>query len=151
MGLLVQSNHGVLSDLTVCGRRIGPALAQRLETRKADQGSLLAVLATDLPLDARQLGRVAQRISVGLARMGSYVGHGSGEVFLAFSTANPFQVQAENAVRPVSAFHEEKLDGPFRAAAECAEEAVLNSLLTARTVVGWQGHRAVALTDLWRP
>ena len=151
MGLLVQSNHGVLSDLTVCGRRIGPALAQRLETRKADQGSILAVLATDLPLEARQLGRVAQRISVGLARMGSYVGHGSGEVFLAFSTANPFQVQAENAVRPVSAFHEEKLDGPFRAAAECAEEAVLNSLLTARTVVGWQGHRAVALTDLWRP
>ena len=65
MGLLVQSNHGVLSDLTVCGRRIGPALAQRLETRKADQGSILAVLATDLPLDARQLGRVAQRISVG--------------------------------------------------------------------------------------
>jgi D-aminopeptidase len=88
MGLLVQSNHGVLSDLTVCGRRIGPALAQRLETRKADQGSILAVLATDLPWTPGNWagGPAHQR---GPGRMGSYVGHGSGEVFLAFSTANP--------------------------------------------------------------
>lgn len=151
LGVLVQSNHGVLRDLTVSGRNIGAALAGRLETRASDQGSIIAVLATDLPLDARQLGRVARRISVGLARLGSYVGHGSGEVFLAFSTANPFEVGAENAVRMVSAFHEEKLDLPFRAAAECAEEAVLNSLLTAHTVTGYQGGRAVALTELWKP
>lgn len=151
LGLLVQSNHGILSDLTIGGARIGEELARKLETRKADQGSIMAVLATDLPLDARQLGRVAKRVSVGLARLGSYVGHGSGEVFLAFSTANSFPVESGAAVRPTLAFHEEKMDVPFRAAAECAEEAVLNSLLAARTVTGYQGHTAVALTDLWTP
>lgn len=151
LGVLVQSNHGVLSDLTVNGVNIGADLDKEIETRKADQGSIIAVLATDLPLDARQLTRVARRISVGLARLGSFVGHGSGEVFLAFSTANPFEVRAENAVRMVAAFHEERLDLPFRAAAECAEEAVLNSLLTARPVVGWEGRRVWALTELWKP
>lgn len=151
LGILVQSNHGVLSDLTVNGVNIGADLAKKVESRKADQGSIIAVLATDLPLDARQLTRVARRVSVGLARLGSYVGHGSGEVFLAFSTANPFEVGAEAAVRMVTAFHEERLDLPFRAAAECAEEAVLNSMLTARTVVGYGGSKVWALTDLWRP
>lgn len=151
VGILVQSNHGVLSDLTVLGAHIGPKLAREVETRTADQGSIIAVVATDLPLDARQLGRVARRVSVGLARLGSYVGHGSGEVFLAFSTANPFVSAAPEAVRTVTAFHEEKLDPVFRAAAECAEEAVLNSMLTARSVTGWQGRKVWALTDLWQP
>lgn len=109
------------------------------------------MLATDLPLDARQLARVARRVSVGLARLGSHIGHGSGEVFVAFSTANPFDFRAENAVRMTTAFHEELLDLPFRAAAECAEEAVLNSMLTAHTVTGWQGNTVYALPELWRP
>ena len=151
IGILVQSNHGVLSDLTVSGVNIGAGLARTLETRAADQGSIIAVLATDLPLDARQLARVARRVSVGLARLGSHIGHGSGEVFVAFSTANPFDFRAENAVRMTTAFHEELLDLPFRAAAECAEEAVLNSMLTAHTVTGWQGNTVYALPELWRP
>lgn len=151
MGVLVQSNHGILKDLTVGGRNIGAALDEQLKSRRADQGSIIAVLATDLPLDARQLGRVARRVSVGLARLGSYIGHGSGEVFLAFSTANSFDVRAENAIRMNRAFHEERIDVPFRAAAECAEEAVLNSMLTARTTTGYQGRTATALLDLWRP
>ena len=151
LGVMVQSNHGVLRDLTVGGVNIGAALDRQLETRKADQGSVIAVLATDLPLDARQLGRVAQRVSVGLARLGSFVGHGSGEVFLAFSTANPFDYRDRGALRSIDAFHEERMDLPFRAAAECAEEAVLNSLLTAKTTVGWQDHKITALLDLWRP
>ena len=151
LGVLVQSNHGVLKDLTIRGEQIGLELDKLVETRKADQGSIIAVLATDLPLDARQLGRVAKRVSVGLARLGSYIGHGSGEVFLAFSTANPFDPRTQNAVRMTSAFHEEHLDLPFRAAAECAEEAVLNSLLTAHTTIGYQSHKVWSLLDLWKP
>ena len=150
LGALVQTNHGVLRDLTVGGNNIGAQLAAKLESRPLDQGSVMVVLATDLPLDARQLSRVAKRAAVGLARLGSYIGHGSGDVFLAFSTADPFEVGAENAVRMVAAFHEEKLDGPFRAAAECVEEAVLNSLLTARTTVGYQGRTAYGLTEVWQ-
>lgn len=151
LGVLVQTNHGILKDLTVGGVHIGADLAQKLETRAADQGSVIVVIATDLPLDARQLGRVAKRASVGLARLGSYIGHGSGEVFLAFSTANPFDPRREEAVRTVTAFHEEQMDLPFRAVAECTEEAVLNSMLTAKTTTGWQGHTITALTDLWKP
>ena len=151
LGVLVQANHGVLDDLTVCGQRIGPALARRVEAAQADQGSCIAVLATDLPLDARQLGRVARRLPVGLARLGSHIGHGSGEVFLAFSTANPYDPGQAAPVRQITAFREDSLDLPFRAAAECAEEAVLNCLLAARTVTGFRGRTVYALTDLWAP
>lgn len=151
LGALVLANHGSMKDLTICGDRIGPRLDQAKAAKESDVGSCIVILATDLPLDSRQLGRVAKRASVGLARLGSYIGHGSGEVFLAFSTANPFDPRAEAAIRQVSAFHEEKMDLPFRAAAECVEEAVLNCLFTARTCTGWDRKTVWSLLDLWTP
>ncbi len=150
LGVLAQTNHGCLSDLTVGGRLIGPVLAKQVQANEADKGSCICILATDLPLDSRQLGRVARRLSVGLARLGSYVGHGSGEVFLAFSTANPLSLE-KAATYPVTAFREEAIDPVFRAAAECAEEAVLNAMFAAHTVTGWQGKTIYSLSDLWRP
>lgn len=151
LGALVLANHGSMSDLTICGDHIGPRLDAAKAAKESDVGSCIVILATDLPLDSRQLGRVAKRASVGLARLGSYIGHGSGEVFLAFSTANPFDSREETAIRTVTAFHEEKMDLPFRAAAECVEEAILNCLFTAHTVTGWDGKTVWALTDLWKP
>lgn len=151
VGILMQTNHGCLKDLTVGGKHIGPILARELEAHEPDKGSCIAVLATDLPLDSRQLGRVARRISVGLARLGSYIGHGSGEVFLGFSTANPYLTEEKAAVYPTAAFREDDMDDVFRAAAECAEEAVLRSMLSAGTVTGWQGKTIYSLRDLWRP
>ena len=151
LGALVLANHGLLSDLTIGGVPVGRTLAARLEERPVDQGSCIVVLATDLPLDARQLGRTARRAAVGLARLGSHTGHGSGEIFLAFSTANPFNPLDRTAVRTVRAFHEDRMDLPFRAAAECAEEAVLRALLAGRTVTGFRGDKVWGLTDLWDP
>ncbi|MCI8650847.1 MAG: P1 family peptidase [Oscillospiraceae bacterium] len=151
LGALVLANHGSMKDLTVCGNHIGPQLDQAKAAKESDVGSCIIILATDLPLDSRQLGRVAKRASVGLARLGSYIGHGSGEVFLAFSTANPFDPREEPAVRQILSFHEEKMDLPFRAAAECVEEAVLNCLFTARTCTGWDKKTVYALLDLWNP
>ena len=151
LGVLAQTNHGCLSDLTVQGEHIGKELAALLDAREPDKGSCIVVIATDLPLDSRQLGRVAKRASVGLARLGSFIGHGSGEVFLAFSTANAWDSREEAALRQVTCFSEDKMDLPFRAVAECVEEAVLNSLLTAHTTTGWQGKTVSALTDLWVP
>lgn len=151
MGALVLANHGRMRDLTICGAPIGTRLEQAKAARESDVGSCIVLLATDLPLDSRQLGRVARRASVGLARLGSFVGQGSGEVFLAFSTANPFDSREKAATRQVTAFHEDKLDLAFRAAAECTEEAVLNCLFAAHTVTGWDGKTVYALTDLWRP
>lgn len=151
MGALVLANHGSMKDLTIGGTPIGPLLDEAKAARESDIGSCIILLATDLPLDSRQLGRVAKRASVGLARLGSFIGQGSGEVFLAFSTANPFNGRDETSTRTVTAFHEDKLDLPFRAAAECVEEAVLNCLFTARTCTGWDGKTVWALTDLWKP
>ena len=139
LGALVLANHGRLADLTIDGRRVGLEIAPEKAARESDVGSCIVILATDLPLDSRQLGRVARRASVGLARLGSFIGHGSGEVFLAFSTANAFDPREKAATRTVTAFHENKMDLPFRAAAECTEEAVLNCLYTAHTVTGWDG------------
>lgn len=151
LGALVLANHGRMRDLTICGRNIGGSLEQAKAAKESDVGSCIVLLATDLPLDSRQLGRVARRASVGLARLGSFIGQGSGEVFLAFSTANPFDSREKAAIRQVTAFHEDKLDVAFRAAAECTEEAILNCLLTAHTVTGYDGKTVYALTDLWRP
>ncbi len=150
LGALVLANHGRMRDLTVAGKNIGADLEQAKAARESDVGSCIVLLATDLPLCSRQLGRVARRSSVGLARLGSFIGQGSGEVFLAFSTANAFDSREKAATRQVTAFHEDKLDLAFRAAAECTEEAVQNSLLTARTVTGHDGKTVYALTDLWK-
>ncbi len=148
LGVLVQTNHGSLADLTIGGQNVGARLAQKLQQHKPDKGSCIIILATDLPLSSRQLSRVAKRCSVGLARLGSFVGHGSGEVFLAFSTANPYHVDDAQSVSAVRLFREDDLDLPFRAAAECTEEAVLRSMLASPTTVGWRGDKIFSLCEV---
>jgi D-aminopeptidase len=149
LGVLVLTNHGRLSDLTVNRKLIGPDLADKLMQYAPDKGSCIIIAATDLPLDSRQLGRVLRRASVGLARLGSYIGEGSGEVFLGFSTANAFDPRETRSIRTGQIFSDNDLDLPFRAIAECTEEAVLNSLLTANTVVGHTGKQIFGLKDLY--
>lgn len=148
IGLLTQTNHGRLVDLRIDGNPIGQELAKTIDPSAPDKGSVIAILATDLPLNGRQLSRVAARVSVGLSRLGSNIAHGSGDIFIAFSTANPYDPRETAAVRDTRAFQEELLDGPFRAAAECAEEAVLNSMLTATETTGHTGYTAKSLRDL---
>jgi len=150
MGVLVLTNHGSMADLTICGQPVGRELMEKLNRQapEPDKGSCIVVAATDLPLDARQLGRTAKRASVGLARLGSYIGQGSGEIFMAFSTANAFDPRQSAGVREGQLFHEDKLDLPFRAIAECTEEAVLNSMLCSGAMTGWTGRKVEGLTDL---
>ena len=151
LGVLLLTNHGNLSDFTIDGKNIGKELAEQLNKREPDKGSCIAIIATDLPLDSRQLKRVATRASVGLARLGSFIGHGSGEVFVAFSTANAWDSRTKTALRQGAFFSEDKMDLPFRAVAECTEEAVLNSMLTAETTTSRLGKTIFSLTDLWTP
>jgi D-aminopeptidase len=151
LGVLALTNHGSLSDLTIAGEHIGPALAEKLNAKHTpDVGSCILIMATDLPLDSRQLGRVLRRGSVGLARLGSFIGHGSGEVFVGFTTANVWDSQSTSALRPTVSFAENKMDLPFRAMAECAEEAVLNAMSSAHTVTGYTGRTVYALTEVWK-
>ncbi len=151
LGMLVLSNHGLLPDLRVAGRDVGGELAAKLGAQSAlERGSCISIIATDLPLSSRQLGRLCRRVGVGLARLGSYLGHGSGEIAIAFSTANPVPNEAAADYRECRYLNENRLDRVFRAVAECAEESVLNSMLAARRTVGFMGRTRESLAD-WLP
>ena len=132
LGVLVQSNHGKLEDLTVDGIRLGAGLAVRnLGDTPVDQGSIMMVVATDLPCSTRQLKRIIKRCSVGLARLGSFVGHGSGEIMIGFSTARRIPYAPNQDVLECQEISERRMDLCFRAVAEATEEAVLNSMVCA--------------------
>ena len=104
------------------------------------------VVATDLPVTSRQLGRIIRRCAVGLARLGSYTGHGSGEVMVGFSTANRMP-EVDCGMCHFRCIHEEQIDKAFRAAAEATEEAVLNAMLNADTVTGYSGKTRRSLKE----
>lgn len=149
LGLLALTNHGRLEDLTIDGKRVGSAAANSIGGDTPERGSAILVIATDLPVNARQLRRILRRAPVGLARLGSYTGHGSGEILLGFTTANHVPFEEGPAVRTERVLREDLLDIAFRAAAECAEEAVLNSMFCADTTTGCKGDVIVSLRDLW--
>ncbi len=105
------------------------------------------VIATDAPLNERQLGRVSKRAAMALGRVGSYGGNGSGDVAIAFSTANriPHYSKTDAVVQPV--FLDDKIDDVFEAAVEAVEEAIISSLYHAKTVTGIRGNKRYGLLD----
>ena len=137
IGVLVLTNHGSLRDLTVSGQNIGADIERRIHEDTPDEGSCIMIVGTDLPVTSRQLGRIIRRCSVGLARLGSYIGHGSGEVMVGFSTAN--RIPENGGCLNLRCIHESHMDDAFRAVAEATEEAVLRSMLQAKTVTGYSG------------
>ena len=151
VGVLVQTNHGRLADFTLLTGPEREQLLHRYDGAAPDKGSCIMVLATDLPLSDRQLRRVLRRCPVGLIRLGSFIGHGSGEIAIGFSTGNQFDLNNHAAIQTVHQLDERQIDQVFRAAAEATEEAVLDSMLTAETVTGWKGHTKEALLPLVRP
>ena len=147
IGVLVQSNHGSLKDLTVAGRPAGQIIDAALNCSAPDKGSIISVMATDIPLSSRQIGRVIRRMSVGLARLGSFIGHGSGEVMIGFTTANRVPHAPEAGIANFQAVCESGIDPLFRAVAEAEEEAVLNSMITAGRVTGCDGTTRRSLSE----
>ena len=147
MGALVLANQGRPEALTLAGVRVGAVLQQRLaalspsaEESGPERGSIIMLLATDAPLDARQLQRVARRAGAGLARTGSDYGHGSGDIALAFSTAYRIPQHASERLPIPRLLHESALDLLFQSAAEATEQAIVNALFAATTVTGRDGH-----------
>ena len=155
LGVLVLANQGRPDALTVDGRRVGPALQAMVRQRLAvaepvqpERGSIIMLLATDAPLDARQLRRLARRAGAGLARTGSDFGHGSGDIALAFSTAYRIPQNEAEPMPALPMLHESALDLLFQAAAEATEQAILHALFAATSVTGRDGHRRLALRHL---
>jgi D-aminopeptidase len=155
LGALVLANFGRIDQLILSGRRVGKTLATRIAGRRAEaeRGSIIVVLATDAPVDARQLKRVAMRSAAGIARIGGNFGHGSGDIAIAFSTAHRIEDGAEPAIATRPLLAEPLLDPFFDATAEATEQAIVDALFSATTVTGRDGHTRYSLLDVapdWR-
>ena len=162
IGVLVNANHGRKPELTVAGVPVGRLYDRETSAEGTSaldrgdtwttagagsaEGSIIVIIGTDAPLDARQLTRLAKRAALGLARTGSTARHGSGDFMLAFSTGNVIPHYPKEAVFTMSHLSDAHINPILAATVEAAEEAILNALTTATTVVGRDGHRVEAIS-----
>ncbi len=144
VGVLVNANMGRRPELTVDGVPVGREITDLMPNLAGD-GSIIIVIATDAPLDHLKLRRLASKAALGLARTGSASHHGSGDIFLAFSTGNRVPHYPKEAVYTLRVVADAHLDPIFEAAEEATEEAILNALTMATTTVGRDGNTAYAL------
>ncbi|WP_457091374.1 DmpA family aminopeptidase [Microvirga sp. P5_D2] len=147
LGVLVLSNFGRLGDLRLPdGRVIAPPLTTA-DAKAPEKGSIIMIAATDIPLSDRQLKRVIRRSGAGLARLGSFWGHGSGDIALGFTTANMISHDEGTALNDLRILNENRIDLLFEAMADATQEAVLDSLVAAGPMTGRAGHHLPAFRD----
>lgn len=149
VGVLLQCNHGGRSQLRIAGVPVGKEITQGTVWASAGQperdlGSIIVVVATDAPLLPHQLKRIAKRVTLGLGRNGAIAGNGSGDIFIAFSTANPGAFNYSKIEHPAMMANDQ-LDPLFEATVQAVEEAEVNAMVAAKTMVGRDGHKAIAL------
>jgi D-aminopeptidase len=150
VGVLVQANFGRRSQLRIAGAPVGTEITEnqiayesspRFDT---DVGSIIIVVATDAPLLAHQLKRLARRASLGVARTGSSSGNGSGDIFVAFSTANSGAATA--GVAQLTMLSNDRMDNIFEATVQATEEAIINAIVAAETMTGIDNHKVFAIS-----
>lgn len=160
VGVLVQCNYGRRPNLRIAGIPVGMEIPEHpayeaednaflasppwLRDRTSDVGSIIIVVATDAPLLPHQLKRIARRAALGLGRNGSISGNGSGDIFIAFSTANPNAFSTMPSAN-VSMLSNERIDPLFEATVEATEEAIINAMIAAETMTGINNHTVIAL------
>jgi D-aminopeptidase len=150
VGVLVQANYGLRDGLRIAGVPVGEHLRNdriysEPDPAAGDTGSIIIVVATDAPLLPHQLKRIAKRAGMGLARMGSHAGNGSGDIFVAFSTANAAAL-AGKPVNQAEFIGNDSIDDLFAATVQATEEAIVNAIVAARDMQGTQGHYAKAIS-----
>ncbi len=143
LGVLVQCNCGRRTQLRIAGVPVGAEI-EKQSPREQERGSIIIVIATDAPLLPHQLKRLARRATMGLARNGSTSGNGSGDIFLAFTTANPGAAGATN-VSQLAVLPNERMNPLFEAVVQATEEAIVNAMFAAETMVGINGYKVEAL------
>jgi D-aminopeptidase len=143
IGVLVQANFGRRAQLMIAGMPVGKEIPGQVYKR--ENGSCIAVVATDAPLLPHQLKRLARRVSLGVARTGTVSGNGSGDLFIAFSTANPEASNPDKLTRSVETVPNDRLDSVFEAVVQATEEAVVNALVDNQSMTGRDDHRVEAL------
>jgi D-aminopeptidase len=150
VGVLVQSNFGRRSQLQVAGIPVGREWPEDAPYTQEygpvnELGSIIVVVATDAPLLPTQLKRIAARSAMGIARTGGTAGNGSGDIFIAFSTANAPAANADRGLQQVSFVPNDQLDGLFEATVLAVEESIVNAMVAARTMTGIDGNKLVAV------
>jgi L-aminopeptidase/D-esterase-like protein len=148
VGVLVQANFGRRPQLVLAGVPVGKELEAPVipdATPRQEQGSIIVVVATDAPLLPHQLRRLARRAALGLGRTGGAAGNGSGDIMLAFSTANPGAPDTEAEVVPVEMLPNSRITTLFDATIFATEEAIVNALCAGETISGLEGRRVEAL------
>ena len=143
VGVLVQCNYGERSQLRIAGVPVGREITEGT-FRWSDTGSIIVVVATDAPLIPTQLKRVARKVSLGLGRDGSYSGDGSGDIFIAFSTANP-GAAGSKGLHQLTMMPNDALDPIFLATVQATEEAVINAMVAAKTMKGVDDREVIGL------
>jgi D-aminopeptidase len=143
VGVLVQCNYGWRSQLRIAGVPVGREIPDHT-VRDNDVGSIIVVVATDAPLIPTQLKRIVRRVSLGLGRDGSFSGDGSGDIFIAFSTANPGAASSKG-IRQLTMLPNESLNPLFLATVQATEEAVINAMVAAETMKGINDFEVIAL------
>jgi L-aminopeptidase/D-esterase-like protein len=149
VGVLVQCNYGSRPNLRVAGVPVGKEIPEDRAYASStfdelDRGSIIVVVATDAPLLAHQLKRLARRVTLGLGRDGSISGNGSGDIFIAFSTANSGAAFADHVV-DLKMLPNEKIEPIFAATVQATEEAIINAMVAAETMTGIENHKVIAL------
>jgi L-aminopeptidase/D-esterase-like protein len=153
VGVLVQANFGRKKSLTIAGVPVGRELIDTLNNelkvppqsfRKEGDGSIIVVVATDAPLLPHQLKRIASRVPLGIGNTGGYGTNSSGDIFIAFSTANPEAFQRNDFTR-VDVLPNDLIDPLFEATVQSVEEAIINAMIAAETMEGINGNKSYAL------
>jgi L-aminopeptidase/D-esterase-like protein len=143
VGVLAQCNHGGRQQLRIAGVPVGLEMTDEALQRD-DVGSIIVVVATDAPLLPHQLKRLARRVSMGLARNGSTSGNGSGDIFIAFSTANP-EAAKPAGVAKLEMLPNDLMNPLFAATIQATEEAIINAMIAAETMTGFDNHKVIAI------
>jgi D-aminopeptidase len=144
VGVFVQSNFGARKQMTILGVPIGQHILHD-QLRGKDQGSIIAIVATDAPLLPHQLKRLARRVPMGMARTGTVGNNSSGDIFLAFSTANENSLGSGKALRHSDYLANNAIDGLFNGVVEATEEAILDSMIGNQTMIGRDNNRSIGL------
>lgn len=148
VGAMVLSNFGFPGLLRIDGKPVDVSSITERKEDGVEKGSVIILVATDIPLSERQLRRVAKRATVGLARVGSYLGNGSGDIAIAFTTANRMPHYGDSSVVDIKMINDRVIDKVFQATAEAVEESVYSSLDHAHTVTGIRGKKVYALSEV---
>jgi L-aminopeptidase/D-esterase-like protein len=147
VGVLVQANYGIRDTLTIAGVPVGKEITDLMpeyHSQNQEYGSIIVVVATDAPLLPHQLKRLARRVPMGIAKVGGYAGNGSGDIFIAFSTANA-GVGARTGIQTTDMLPNDQMSPLFLATIQATEEAIVNALVAARTMSGINGNTKHAI------